>query len=155
MREASTHPPAHPFTIDEPPLNPLIVALRHLSESLWASAKTVSLTGSCCDADISNQLTEPETSGEGFTKDVTTMSRKKIKWYQVLWELLVHTITGLAYFCAMAGAAFIIIKVNEWLMAHGVDGFTMTMLHVAEVLFVLFDFYAVCRYIYQRVREDH
>lgn len=82
------------------------------------------------------------------------MSRKKV-WYKVLWELLVHTITGLAYFCAMAGAAFFIIKVNEWLTAHGVDGFTMTMLHVAEVLFVLFDFYAICRYIYQRVREDH
>ena len=83
------------------------------------------------------------------------MSRKKIKWYMLLWELLVHTIICLAYFAALAAPAFVIYKVNKWLTADGLEGFTMMMLHGAEVLFLMFDFYAICRYIYRSVREDH
>jgi hypothetical protein len=83
------------------------------------------------------------------------MSKKKVKWYMLLWELLVHIVTSLAHFVALAAPAFIIYKVNKWLAADGVEGFTMTILHGAEVLFLMFDFYAICRYIYQCVREDH
>ena len=83
------------------------------------------------------------------------MSKKKVKWYMLLWGLIVHTVTGLAYFAAMAVPAVIICKVNKWLTVNGVEGFTMTMLYGAESLFLVFDFYAICRYIYRSVREDH
>jgi Mg/Co/Ni transporter MgtE len=83
------------------------------------------------------------------------MSNKNEKWYVVLGELIVHTIIGLAYFAAMAVPAVIIYKVNKWLTAIGVEGFTMTMLYVAEATFLLFDFYAICRYIYLSVRKNH
>ena len=83
------------------------------------------------------------------------MKKKKERWYVVLGELIVHTIVGLAYFSAMAVPAIIIYKFNEWLTSLGVAGFTMTMLYGAEAVFLLFDFYAICRYIYNSIREDH
>jgi hypothetical protein len=49
------------------------------------------------------------------------MSRKKDKWYMSIWRLLVHTITCLAHYAALAAPAFIIYKVNKWLMANGMD----------------------------------
>jgi hypothetical protein len=83
------------------------------------------------------------------------MSKKKEMWYVVLGELIVHTIVGLAYFAAMAVPAVLIYMFNKWLTDIGVEGFTMTMLYVAEATFLLFDFYAICRYIYLSVRENH
>jgi hypothetical protein len=85
------------------------------------------------------------------------MSKKKEKekWYFVLGRLVVHTLVGLAYFAAMAVPAIIIYKTNELLARFGVTGFTMTMLYGAEAVFLLFDFYAICRYIYRSIREDH
>ena len=83
------------------------------------------------------------------------MSKKKEKWYIVLGRLVVHTIVGLAYFSAMVVPAVVIYKTNEWLAGFGVTGFTMTMLYGAEAIFLLLDFYAICRYIYRRIQEDH
>ena len=83
------------------------------------------------------------------------MKKKKEKWYMVLGKLVAHTIVGLAYFAAMAIPALIIYKFNKWLAMNGVEGFTMTMLYGAEAVFLLFDFYAICRYIYHSVRENH
>lgn len=83
------------------------------------------------------------------------MKKKKEKWYVVLGELVVHTIVGLAYFAAMAVPAVLIYAFNKWLASVGVEGLTMTMLYVAEAVFLMFDFYAICRYIYLSVREDH
>lgn len=69
--------------------------------------------------------------------------------------LVVHTLVGLAYFAAMAVPAVIIYKTKEWLERFGVTGFTMTMLHAAEAVFLLFDFYAICRYAYSSSKEGH
>lgn len=84
------------------------------------------------------------------------MSKKeKEKWYVVLGNLVVHTVLGLAYFAAMSVPAALVYKFNHWLTEIGVEGFTMMMLHAAEAVFLLFDFYAICRYIYNSVKEDH
>lgn len=83
------------------------------------------------------------------------MSKKKVKWYMVLGKLVVHTVLGLSYFAAMAVPGVVIFKINKWLVEIGIDGFTMSMLYAAEVLFLLFDFYAICRYIYNSIKEEH
>lgn len=81
--------------------------------------------------------------------------KKEKKWYLVLVERLVHMIVGLTYFAALAIPAVLIYAFNKWLASVGVVGLTMTVLYVAEAILLLFDFYAICRYIYLSVREDH
>jgi hypothetical protein len=98
--------------------------------------------------------TEPDSSEEGFCERMTNR-KERDNWYHVVSALIIHTVIGLAYFAAMAIPAVIIYKINELLDRYGVTGFTMTMLHAAEAVLLVFDFYAVCRYAYSSIKEGH
>lgn len=76
------------------------------------------------------------------------------KWYDVIIDLVIHCIVGLAHFLAMALPAVLIYWFNKWLATIGVAGMTMFMLYGLETLLLLFDFYAVCRYIYHSTKDD-
>lgn len=85
------------------------------------------------------------------------MSKKKEKekWFIPFVNLVIHAVLGLAYFMAFMVPAVIIYKANEWLAEFGVKGFTMALLYGAESILMLFDFYMICRYIYQNVKKEH